>query len=46
MCGKIYFKIPRSLWQYYRDEPFIDDNDAISNFLAANNNRGSFTFKK
>ena len=35
-----------SLWQYYRDESFLDDNDAIADFPAANNNVALFTFKK
>ena len=34
MCNLIkydgtYSKTPGSLWQYYRDEPFIDDSDII-----------------
>ena len=34
------------IWQYYRDEPFLDDNKAIANFLAVNNNSGLFKFKQ
>ena len=39
-----YSKILGSLWQYYRDEPAIDDNGDID-FLAGNNNSNSFKFK-
>ena len=34
------------IWQYYRDEPFLNANDAIANFPAANNNSGSVKFKQ
>ena len=34
-----------SLWQFYRDEPFINDNGAIAYFPADNNNSASFKFK-
>ena len=40
-----YFKTSAVLWQLYRDEPFIDDNGAIANFPADNNNNASFKFK-
>ena len=40
-----YSKTSGSLWQYYRDEPFLDDNDAIVDFPANNNNSASFKFK-
>ena len=30
---------------YYRDEQFVDDNDAIADFTANNNNSGSFKFE-
>ena len=41
-----YSKTWGSLCQYYRDEPFLDANGAIADFLAANNNSASFTFKQ
>ena len=31
--------------KYYRDEPFINDNGAIADFTADNNNSTSFKFK-
>ena len=34
-----------SLWQYYRDEPFLNANVTIADFLADNNNSISFEFK-
>ena len=40
-----YSKTSGSLWQYYRDEPFLDNNGAIADFLADNNNSASFKFK-
>ena len=40
-----YSKTFGSLWQYYRDEPFLDDNGAIADFPADNNNSASFKFK-
>ena len=40
-----YSKTSGSLWQYYRDEPALDNNGAIFNFSANNNNSGSFKFK-
>ena len=40
-----YWKTSRSLWQYYRDEPFLDDNGDIFGFPADNNNSASFKFK-
>ena len=33
------------LWQYYRDEPFLDANGAIVDFPVDNNNSASFKFK-
>ena len=33
------------LWQYYRDEPFLDANGALADFPADNNNIGWFKFK-
>ena len=38
-------KTSGSLWQYYRDEPFLDDNGAIADFPAGNNNSALFKFK-
>ena len=41
-----YSKPSRSLWQYYRDEPFLDNNNgAITDFPADNNNIALFNFK-
>ena len=40
-----FSKISGSLWKIYRDEPFINDNDAIAYFLADNNNNASFKYK-
>ena len=40
-----YSKTSQSLWHYYRDEQFVDDNDAIADFIANNNNSGSFKFE-
>ena len=39
-------KATRRLWQYYKDEPALDNNNNIINFLANNNNRISFKFKQ
>ena len=41
-CNKNYLKTLGRLWEYYRDEPILDDNDAIANFPAANNNNALF----
>ena len=40
-----YSKTFWNLWQFYRDEPFINDNDAIAGFPADNNNSASFKYK-
>ena len=40
-----YSKTFGSLWQYYRDEPFLNDSGAIAGFPADNNNRAQFKFK-
>ena len=40
-----YLKTSRSLWQYYRDEPAIENNN-ITGFPANNNNSTSFKFKE
>ena len=34
-----YSKNSGSLWQYYKDEPFLDNNGDIDDFPADNNNR-------
>ena len=41
-----YLKASQSLWQYYRDEPALDNNNNIINFPANNNNSISFKFKQ
>ena len=43
--GDNYSETSGSLWQFYRDKPFIIDNDAIADFPADNNNSGSFKYK-
>ena len=40
-----YSKTSGSLWQYYRDETFLDVNSAISDFPADDNNRALSKFK-
>ena len=40
-----YSKSPGSLWQYYRDEPYLDYNSAIADFSTDNNNSALFEFK-
>ena len=40
-----YSKTYESLWQYYKDEPFLDDNGAIANFSADNTNSALFICK-
>ena len=40
-----YFKTSGSLWQYYRDASFLDNNGAIADFSAYNDNSASFKFK-
>ena len=40
-----YWKTWGSLWQYYRNELFLDDNGDVVNFPAANNNSALFKFK-
>ena len=42
----IYFKTSGSLWQYYRDKPVLNNNDAIIDFPADSNNSISFKFKE
>ena len=39
-------KTSGSLWQYYRDEPVLDNNNNIIDFSANTNNNTSFKFKE
>ena len=39
-----YSKTSGSLWQYYRDEPYLNNNGAIDDFPADNNISDSFKF--
>ena len=41
-----YSKTSGSLWQFYRDEPALDNNKAIIDFPADNNNSILFKFKE
>ena len=41
-----YSKTSQSLWQYYRDEPALDNNDDIIDFPANNSNSILFKFKE
>ena len=41
-----YSKTLGSLWQYYRDEPVLDNNGNIIYFPDDNNNSASFKFKQ
>ena len=41
-----YSKTSGSLWQYYRDEPTLDNNGKIIDFLANNNYSNSLKFKQ
>ena len=41
-----YSKEPESLWQYYRDEPALDNNNNISYFSADNSNSIQFKLKQ
>ena len=40
-----YLKISGRLWQYYRDEPALNNNGDIIDFPECNNNSTSFKFK-
>ena len=40
-----YSKTSGTLQQYYRDEPFLDDNGAITYFPVDDNNNTLFKFK-
>ena len=42
----VYSKTSGSIWQYYRGEPDLDNNNNIIDFLANNNNSISFKFKQ
>ena len=42
----VYSKTSGSSWQYYRDEPTIDNNDNIIDLHANSNNSASFKFKQ
>ena len=42
----VYSKTSRSLWQYYRDEPALDNNKNIIYFPANNSKSISFKFKQ
>ena len=35
----VYSKTLASLWQYYRDETALDNNNDITGFLPNNNNK-------
>ena len=41
-----YSKVLASLWQYYRDEPSLDDNGNIKNFHHDGNNSVYFKLNK
>ena len=41
-----YLKTSGSLWQHYRDEPALENDNNIVDFPANNNNRASFKFKQ
>ena len=40
-----YLKTSGSLWRYYRDKPYLNNNCDIADFPADNNNSISFNFK-
>ena len=40
-----YSKTSAGLWNYYRDEPYLNADGAIADFPANNNNKASFKFK-
>ena len=44
--GYFYSKKSESLWQYFRDEPNLDNNNNITDFPANNNNSILFKFKQ
>ena len=43
---RYYSKTSGSLWQYYKDEPPLDNNNSIIGFPADSNNSISFKFKQ
>ena len=40
-----YSKTSGNLWQFHRDEPFLDDNVPITDFPTGSNNSASFKIK-
>ena len=42
----VFSKKSGSLWQYYRDEPALDNSSNIIDFPTNNNNSVSFNFKQ
>ena len=42
----IYLETSGSLWQYYRGELALNNNNFITDFPEDNNNRNSFKFKQ
>ena len=42
----IYSETSGSLWQYYRDEPTLDNNNNITDFPVVNENGILFKFKE
>ena len=40
-----YSEASGSLWQYYRDESFLNDNGVFTDFPADDNNKALFKFK-
>ena len=45
-CSDIYLKTSRRLWQYYRDEPALDNNNNVIDSPVGNNNSISFKLKQ
>ena len=43
--GDNYSKTSASLWKFYRNKPFINNNGAIADFPANDNNSASLKFK-
>ena len=44
--SNVYLKILGNLWQYYRDEPALNNNNNVIDFPANNSNSISFKFKQ
>ena len=40
-----YSKTIKSLWQYYRDKPYFNNDGNIADFSGANHNSDLFKFK-